>query len=283
MYREAIKKNIASIAAIIVSIAFAGCNQSGNNQATALLDQAKEALNNGDFERVILLTDSLKSAYPKEIDLRRDALHLSVRATEGLTLQQLQRADSIAATLGARGDSLSHLIKFVKNPIEGYYVASTADPSNFIGSDGIQARVSPEGDFYLVSSLRSKKVNSTSVTVTDGHTSATTATVDFDGERNDRSMGAEVITFISAESDSVGKYLLKNRDLPLTLVFNGSSSYSMPLKKSQIDELALVYDYASTIRNFRIASLEKERLTKALDIARSQAARTFVEKDSVNK
>ena len=55
----------------------------------------------------------------------------------------------------------------------------------------------------------------------------------------------------------------------------------MSLPTAQAKEIALVYDYASTLRRFKVASLEKERLSRALDIARSQAARTFIEKDSI--
>lgn len=259
------------------------CSDGNSRKAGALLDEAKSELDAGNFEHVIILTDSIKSAYPREIDIRREALHLATRATEGLTVIQLQEADSIAAVLGAKGDSLVRLMKYVENPIEGYYVAASAMPSTVGASDGIVARVSPDGDFYLISTLKSRKVKSTSVSVSDGTSFASTPSVTHDGERNDRSMGAEVITFIGVEADSVGKFIYENRDKTLTLSFNGESSFSIPLSVQKIDEIALVYDYATTLRNFKLASLEKERLTRALDIARSQAARTFVEKDSISR
>lgn len=268
---------------IIMSLTFfSSCGGDENKGARELLGQAETALASSDFEKVMSLTDSIKNAYPEAIEIRRKALHIATRATEGLTLIRLQEADSLTAVLGARGDSLQRLMKFVKNPVEGYYVASTADPISFIGTNGLQARVSPDGDFYMLSSLKARSVKSTSVTVGNGSSEARTATVAYDGERNDRSMGAEVITFISAECDTVGKFIFSNVGKPLTLRFNGASSYSMPLSAAQIKEIALVYDYASTLRRFKVASLEKERLSRALDIARSQAARTFVENDSTS-
>lgn len=279
MYKGIIKSALSYCSIALLSVILSGCGKSSSEDATILLRQAEEALESKNYEVVILLTDSLKSAYPKEIDLRREALHLSTRAVEGLTLIKLQEADSLSALFQAKGDSLSRYIKYVPNPIEGYYVASTADPVSFIGTDGIQARITPDGDFYLVSSLGSRKINSTSLSVTDGVSSATTSTVNFDGERNDRSMGAEVITFITAECDSVGMYIFTHRNAPLKLTFNGKSSYTLTLNKKQIDEIASVYDYATTIRNFKLASIEKEKQTKALEIGRSQAARTFVEKE----
>lgn len=267
---------IAGLTAIACS-----CGGNGDTQkATALLGQAQKAFDSNDYATALSLTDSIKNAYPKEIDVRREALHLSTKATEGLTLQRLQQADSLSAVLAVRGDSLQRMMKFVENPIEGYYVASTADPAKFFGTNGLQARVSPNGDFYLMSSLKAKSVKSTSVEVSAGGEKAATATIAHDGERNDRSMGAEVITFMGVECDSVGHFISNHSGEPVTLTFVGSSAYSMPLPEKQAKEIALLYDYATILRRFKVASLEKERLTRAVEIARSQAARTFVEKDT---
>lgn len=277
-----IRRTIKLSALSLLLAAATSCSGSGDTEkATALLDEAQTAYEAHDYSKAIELIDTLKSRYPREIDVRREALHLATRATEGLHLLRLQEADSLTAVLGALGDSLQRQMKFVKNPIEGYYVAASANPANFIGTNGLQGRVSPDGNFYLISSLKAKSVKSTSVTVSTGGREATTSIVNHDGERNDRSMGAEVITFMGVECDSVGKFISENAGRDMRLTFNGATSYSMALPAAQAREIALAYDYAATIRRFKVASLEKERLTRAVDIARSQASRTFVEKDSV--
>lgn len=250
---------------------------SEKEKAKALLTEAQTAYEHKDYTVALGLIDSLKSRFPREIDVRREALHLSALATEGKTLRELELADSLVAQLNIQADSLQQKMKFVSNPIEGYYVAKTANPATFIGSTGLQARMSPDGDFYLMSSLKAKAIKSTSVTVSTATASATTANVAHDGERNDRSMGAEVITFMGAECDSVGHFVSENYASPMTVTFNGTSTYSQPLSQSQAHEIALVYDYSTLIRRFKIATLEKERLSKALELARSQAARTYVE------
>lgn len=284
MYNATYKQLKNAFGALIIgSFLLCSCAKEDNKEAQALLEKAQSELEAGNYEQAKILTDSIKNSYPKEIDIRKEALHIASRANEGLAILQLQQADSLTAALGARGDSLIRLLKFVKNPIEGYYVASSADPSSFIGTDGLQARVSPGGDFYLVSSLGSRAVKSTSISVSDGVNTALTPSISYDGERNDRSMGAEVITFMGLEADSVGKFILKNKGKPLTLSFNGSSSYSMKLPEKQVKEIALLYDYVTTVRRFKLANIEKERLSKMVDITRSQAARTFVEKDSTKQ
>ncbi len=280
MFSAAIRNLVIPVASILF---IASCSDNSDKaKAEALLTEASEAISSGDFAKAITLTDSIKTAYPKEIDARREALHLKAKATEGLSLRQLESADSTLAMLGAKGDSLTRLVKFVQNPIEGYYVGASVDPGAFHGTTGIQGRVSPGGDFYIISSIPvSKGVKSTSVSVSYGGETASTATVGYDGERNDRSLGAEIITFMGAECDDLGKFIYENRDKPLTLTFNGARSFSATLSADQISEIATLYEYASTIRDAKLAAIEKERLSRTLDIARSQAARTFVEKDSV--
>lgn len=284
MSNEATKHILSSLrrnsAIVGLTLAATSCGNGDTEKATALLNEAQQAFEANRFETVISLTDSIKNAYPREFDVRREALHLSTKATEGLAVINRQKADSLCAVLAVRGDSLGRLVKFVKNPIEGYYVGASTEPTKFFGTNGLQARVSPDGDFYLMSSLKAKKIKSTSIEISCDGASAATSTVAHDGERNDRSMGAEVITFISAECDSVGKFIAANADRPLTLTFVGESTYSMPLSEKQAREIALLYDYATTLRRFKVASLEKERLDRTVELARSQAARTYVEKDN---
>lgn len=271
-----------TLTGLIILGALAACgNANGTKEAARLVDEANTALEAKNYSLALSLADSVRTAYPRAIDQRREAIHISAVANEGLNLRRLESADSLLAVLGVRADSLGRLVKFVSNPIEGYYIAAGADPLDTYNTTGIQARLSPERIFYIISTLKGKSVNSTSVSVSDGTTSASTATVAHDGERNDRSRGAEVITFMAPECDSVGRYILEHRTAPLTLTFNGRGSYSVKLPPRTVEQTATLYEYAVTLHQAYLASVEKERLTRAIDISRSQAARTFVEKDSV--
>lgn len=273
------------IVASVMMLPVISCSGNGDEaKAQELLDSATTAFEQGDYALSLQLTDSLKRTYPSQIDIRRKALHLSTRATEGMAVKRLETADSLLAVLGVKGDSLSRLIKLVKNPIENYYVGvSAVNPETFVGTTGIQARLTPNGDFYVISSLKAKPVKSTSVSVSNGSTGAATAVVAHDGERNDRSMGAEVITFMGVECDSLGHFIEINRSQPLTLTFNGTGTYSMPLSKAQAEEIATLYEYSVIARRAKVASLEKERLAKAVEIARTQAAKTYIEETAGNE
>ena len=53
----------------------------------------------------------------------------------------------------------------------------------------------------------------------------------------------------------------------------------MTLPQAQAEAIATLYNAAATLRALRVASVEKERATRALDLSRSQAARTFPDDD----
>ena len=273
MYNAAIKYlGIAS------AMLLAACS-SGNEKekAQALYDEAAAAVESQDFNRAVILIDSIKSAYPSQIDIRRNSLHILALANEGLALRHLESADSLVAVLQAETDAMSAEIIAVDNPVEQYFVVKGTDPTKFYSRDGLQARMTPDGDLYLISSLASRKVQSTAIAVECDGNRAETATVAYDGERNDRSMGSEVITFMGAECDSVARFIAENADKRITLIFEGSKPYSMILPENQANEIATLTRYAGLVRQLKGAMIEKEKQSRILETARSQAARTYNE------
>lgn len=273
MYNAAIKYlGIAS--AMMLAACSAG---SDKEKAQALYDEAAAAVENNDFNRAIILVDSIKSAYPGQIDIRRNSLHVLARANEGLALRRRESADSLVAVLQAKSEAMSDEIIAVDNPIEKYFVVKGTDPAKFYNKDGLQARMTPDGDLYLISSLASRKALSTAIAVECDGNRAVTATVPFDGERNDRSMGSEVITFMGAECDSVARFIAENAGKRITLIFEGSKPFSMTLPETQANGIATLTRYAELIRQLKGAMIEREKQNRILETARSQAARTYNE------
>lgn len=265
------------------ALIIAGCSGSDNSAAESLLTQAQEANSQGLYETAIRLVDSIKSAYPRAIEVRKKALHTLAVAQEGVALATLQRADSVVAALTVSTDSLQKLMKKVANPVEPYFVAAASNPADVRNVTGLQARMSPDGDLYIIATLKGTSAKSTSVSIRDSSgATAHTSTVAFDGERNDRTPGLETITFMGSECEDIANFIASHRGDKLHITFEDSRPFTTLLPPKQIDEIALVYDAASTLRALRVASVERERATRALDIARSQAARTFPEEKAEN-
>lgn len=73
--------------------------------ARGLISQAQQALQSRDFGLALQLADSVHKMFPTAIDDRREALHLSTIAKEGLLTLDLARADSAVAAARASGDN----------------------------------------------------------------------------------------------------------------------------------------------------------------------------------
>lgn len=255
----------------------ASCSSSEREKAEALYAQAEERMNQGDYELAIEMLDSLDHTYPSEVEVRRKGMHLRPQVIEKNSLLELSQTDSLLAVTQLKSDSVAKYISRVDNPIEPYYVAADFKGKDVTAAPGLYARITPDGQFYMLSSVN-KPLNTTSVTVAmPGGVSAQTSSVSYDGERNDRQGGCEVITFMQAECDTIGALIANNPDAKFTLTFNGRKSYTMPLPENQQKGIATMYEAASLLRDLKIYQIRKTHLEKQLELARSQQARTFNE------
>ncbi|MBD5267141.1 MAG: hypothetical protein HDS41_02975 [Bacteroides sp.] len=259
------------------TILFAACGGGSEaNEADSLVTRADSAVAAGNYTLATELLDTLKSRYPTEIKALREGMNIRARANEGLIKDELQTTDSLEAVCSYRIDSLSQYFTLVNNPelVEGYYVIKEYATSSLFDRSGLEARITPEGQFYMISSLAGSPVKHTSVTVTVGGESASSSSVAYDGDRNYRSGNTEMITFISSECDSIGKLLSKYQGKPVRITFTGARSTSMQLPQNDAKSIALAYNYSEAITTSRKLAAKKELLDKQLILARDQAART---------
>ncbi len=254
--------------------ALVSCGDSEKKQAEALFIMAETAAQDGEYDKSIELIDSLDKVYTRQVETRRKAMHLRARAIEGSTVKAIADVSSLRAGLQIKGDSLQALLLKVDNPLEPYFVFS--GQKRIVGETGIEARMSPDGMFYMISSLRNPKVNHTYITVSAAGESARTAEIAHDGERNDRSMGYEVIHYMMPECDSVGSFIATHTNSDITVTFGGTGkTHSFVLTPEQAEGIATLYRAAENAREQRRAAFEEARLERQLEIARTHAAKTY--------
>lgn len=253
---------------------FASCGDSDKKAATALIDDARSEMALQNYDAAIALLDTLDAHYPKQTELRREAMHLRPRIIEQQALRQLTTTDSLIAVLTLTTDSLRDVLVFVPDAFEGYYTSKKLKDKIPANAPGLYARMSTDGVFTVISSAK-KGVESTSVSLSTPTATVSTPTVACDGERNDRSRGVEIITFMPTECDTLGVFAMQNAGKPLTVTWNGSRSATEKLSQPQADALAEVYSASRSFGALRRASMQKQLLERRLDIARSQMARTF--------
>ncbi|MDE6303859.1 MAG: hypothetical protein K2M01_03450 [Paramuribaculum sp.] len=254
------------------------CSDPQKKEAEQMLVSAQEAYDSGFYQQAIDLLDSIDTKYPRQIKVRRSGMSLRPKALEKITLEMLEETDSLLAFAEVNAEAMKNVLSFVEHPIEGYYVSSRlkdADPSK---AEGIYARMSPEGLFYIVSSAN-KGTLSTSITLTSENESATSATVEYDGERNDRSMEREMITFMQGECDTIGHFSLTHAMHPVSLTFGGGKPHTIKLSPEQVAAVAEVYGASQLYNRIKLLRIQKSHLEQQLTLTRSQIARTFREEE----
>lgn len=88
------KINITAATIILAAaITLTACTDKEKAEAKALLEQAHNDFDKGDYAHTLLLIDSLRQAHPKAIEERKEALRLYQDASERMAQMQIQEND----------------------------------------------------------------------------------------------------------------------------------------------------------------------------------------------
>lgn len=265
------------LAGSISLMLFAGC--SGDSKAAKeMIGQAQSLSDSGDYKAALALLDSVDSRYAAEIEVRREAMNLRPHIMELMTLKELSAADSLIAQLTIEANAVKDVMAFVEDSFEGYYTTVSLKGKIPADKPGLYARMSADGVFNVVSSCP-KGTGSTAVSLRSGQDEAVSGRVAHDGERNDRSRGVEIINFMPGECDTLGVFAGRHGGDEIAVTFLGDKNYRMTLPKDQAEALGNVYAASKIVGKLKLAQLEKARLERQLDVARSQMARTYREKE----
>jgi hypothetical protein len=269
-----------------LTIALTGCGSSATQSRQAaeqMVAEAEAAIEQQRYADAITILDSLQSQYPTEVEIQRRAMNVRPKAIEGLTIREIETNDSLLAIATWKVDSLTPLFKEVANPqlVESYRIAKTSNDQLFSGST-VVARLSEDGEFYLISTLNGNAIKHTSISLSGGGNSVTSATVAFDNAQNYRSGSNEMITFSAAQCDTLGQFAANHDNAKLSLTFHGNRDYTTTLTATEVHAIADTYRMANALGRKRQLSKQQELLRAKLQLARDQQARTMPD-DAANK
>lgn len=268
-------------AGMLVTTSCSGSSKDGQ-KGEMLLQQADSAATVRDFTLALELLDTIKSQFPSEIALQRKAMALRPKVEEGATIREIEQADSMSAYVSYRIDSIMPVFKLVHDPSLGedydYYVIKEYAQSNLFSRTGVEGRVEPSGEYKVLSSLTASPVRHTSISLSGAAGEVATATVPYDGERNYRSGGTEMITFIGSDCDTLGNWLNNSAATgPVKLIFKGDRTYSVALSANDRRSLAEGWKLASFMKERRRLGVKRDFLERKLALTRDQMARTAAE------
>lgn len=270
----------ASKLIILQLMALAACTANNNDKIAAdnLVAEASAALNRGDFVSAEALLDTVSAKYPKQIEAGRAALALRPKVMERKTEQEIADLQTLMQYSGAYVDSISRYFNSVSRSqeiIEPYIIHKDV-PANWRDKNTAISRLSPSGEFYVISSLQGNSAKHTALKLSRDGVSVTSGSVPCDYSD---CLSAESVRFPSYAADTLGVFAVQMDGCgPVTLTFvGGKASPTVTLSEKEVHAIADTYRLGSAMHTINAGARRLEQLKAKLQLARDQAARTSAE------
>lgn len=250
----------------------------GNNEDKARADemvaQASAALDRGDFEEAGALLDSLSARYPHEIEAGRAALTLRPKVMERKTAQEIVELQALLDATRQYADSLSRFFNSVprsEEQLEPYMVHKDV-PANWRERNTAIARLSPSGEFYVISSLAGRSTHHTAVSLSGDGVSVTSGSVPYDAESL---LSRESVRFSAGKADTLGVFATQMDGKSLRLDFTGGKKApSATLSAKEVHAMADTWRLSQALSTLAPGARRLEQLKAKLQVSRDQQARS---------
>lgn len=267
-------RNASSKLFVLTALLMAACSggNADRDAAEQLLGQAQAALDRGDFMASAELLDSLSAAYPHEVETGRKALALRPRVMERKTEQEIaeltlqmqsaaQYADSLLQyfSLTPRSDDVLEPFYQHRDVAKGWREANTC-----------VARVSPSGDFTVISSLAGRTTRHTSIAFEGDGVSVSSGSVPFDAESL---LSRESVRFSAGKADTLGAFAVQMDGKPLTLKYVGARTATAKLPAKEVHAIADTWRLSQALSVAGPGAARLEQLKQKLQVSRDQQAR----------
>ena len=256
-----------------------------NNEkaARAQLTQAQNLYEQTQYGSAKQVLDNLKSQYPQELTVRKEALLLMREIETKEQERNLIYCDSLLPILHAEADSMKQYFSFIKNSeydSEEKYVDKTQSSSISPGEKYIRISVNELGEMALTgvySGTVSLKHNQLRITNSDGKYQETEA-IPFDGGTNysfkdDTGTIYELVTYQKGRDNGVISFIYNSANQKLTMEYIGEKKQlSVILSDKEKKALVQTVDLAVILQNLDRLKKEKEKAEKRIEYLRSKQA-----------
>lgn len=269
-----VSKLLIPAAAMLIAASCGGDNGE-RDAADSIVAEASAALERGEFTRAEELLDSLSATYPRQIEAGRAALALRPRVMERKTEQEIADLSALLTYTSTYADSLRGCFTTVERSNEVFepYLIHKDVPANWRERNTAVARLSPSGEFYVISSLAGNSTRHTSLTLSANGVTVTSGSIPFDA--TDR-LSRESVRFPAAAADTLGVFSLQADGRgPVKLTFNGPhKTPTATLSAKDIHAMADTYRMSRALNTINNGNKRLQQLKAKLQLARDHAART---------
>lgn len=271
MFNVTNKLSVGALAALMAFAAVSCGTDVDKEAADRLVAQAQGSLDRQDFDSAFIYLDSLSTNYPRQIEAGRRGLQLRPRAIAGKTQQEIMELQLQMQATGQQVDSLLPLFDAIppsEELLEGYYIAKDA-PKDFRSRNTAEARVTPRGEFVMVSSLSGRTTHHTGLKLSSGAEEVVTEAVPFD---DSLPLSRESVRFSTGNADALGEFACRiddGRTATLTFV-GGKSTPSVKLSAKEVHAIANAWRLSQAMSALAPMASRLEQLKAKLQLARDQ-------------
>lgn len=256
----------------ITALLLSGCGKT--KEARAYLDEAQGLYENQHFEAAKLEIDSIRTLYPQEVDVLKDALVLMRLIERSQSERNIAFCDSLTPIRLQEAEQLKKGFVFEKDSVYdeiGNYIWKQLTIERNVQRSYIRCGVDEKGVMYLASVYYgSRPLNHTGLKLsTPDGAYAETIAVPYDGGMNyrfkDEGNTTEVVTYKKEKCiDAVNFVYGAGDKIRIKAEYTGGTAYTLYLSESDKQAIKATYDLSVVLSDIEAMHVEKEKSTKKI-------------------
>ena len=263
-------KNCSAI--LLFVLLLAGCGE--GKEAQMLLEEAKIMYENKHFIAAKSMIDSINITFPREIEVRKEALTLMRLVERGESAQNISYCDSLLPIRTGELDNLKKGFVFEKDSVYdeiGNFIWKAMTIERNTERSYIRCGVNENGEMYMASVYfggRAIEHSGLKLSVKDG-TFAETPVIPYDGGVNyrfkDLGNTTEVVTYMGDHCKSIANFVSaidpKER---IKAEYTGGKPFTLYLSDNDKKAINATYELASVLSEISILQKEKAKSEKKI-------------------
>lgn len=267
---------------------FLSCEDSVEKPAKELLEEARKEYAAGNYNMARVIIDSLSLTHPKAYKTRRDAELLRREVLLEEKRRDVVFYDETLVSLMAQRDSLVQGLAYSKDSRyqdAGVYSASSQAMSLNPFNNFLRATVKENGDAYITSFYRGKRIAHKNVTVSSGDSFVSCSVPFLTRSYKERGVYNERLDFKYGSDGGIMDFVAASGGPFKVKLDGGSGAVEYTLRHDDVLAISHVLELAKVLKAIEETKGMSEEAKRALDFLqasqeRSKAAR---EKEAVEK
>ena len=257
---------------LLLVILITGCKE--GQEAKKRLEEAKALYENKQFMAAKNAIDSVNILFPREIEIRKEALTLMRLVERGESEQNIAYCDSLLPIRIGELDNLKKGFVFEKDSAydeTGNYIWTSMTVEKNVERSYIRCGVNEEGEMYIASVyFGSNPINHTGLKFsTNNNLFAETPAIPYDGGVNyrfkDLGNTTEVVTYNGENCRSVANFVaILDEKERIKAEYTGGKSFSLNLSDSDKKAIRATYELAFVLNEITEMQKEKVRSEKKI-------------------